>query len=150
MRKFLLLIFLSALSVSLHAEKALVLLTVDDEKVVFILSDEPVIKVEDDEVVVTTEKDTVAYAINLLESFTIEDVEVTAIAQQPQTTLFRLTETGMHVTGLQAGEVLRVYDMNGVMVHQSKADDRGALSVTLTPGVHLVKTHGHTYKIMKR
>jgi len=133
------------------AEQALVVHLTDGQQAVFVLSGSPVLTTDGSEVTVTTTTgEKVAYALSGLDRFTLEDVDVDAVEAVSSRTLYRSTAEGLQASGLQAGEAVRIYDVNGRLVVTQKAGTDGSVSLPLRRGLYVVKTSSQTFKFMKR
>jgi len=56
----------------------------------------------------------------------------------------------LHVTGLSAGQIWRVYSLSGTMVYQGMADESGNAIITLSgKGIYLIQSENKAIKVIK-
>lgn len=151
---------LASASVSQVRQQVLVIVSGTDS-VAFALTDNPVISFEDNNLVVKSLDDSLivslADARYFLDERTSTDRVTTGInsltlpgisKEQPQWAF----GNGM-VSGLHAGDIVRVFHVNGTLVKTIKADAQGQATLELSQlpnGVYIIRTRNSSIKIMNR
>ena len=129
-------------------ENAVVLKRASGEIVSFSFDECTKITYSGNDMVITTGETSVSYSMDELKC-TFEEVQATAI-QETQTakTQFSIAGANVNATGLNAGQVVNVFSVNGTKVATVKADAEGNATVSLpSKGAYIVNTGKITYKI---
>ena len=129
-------------------ENAVVLKLASGEIVSFSFDECTKITYSGNDMVITTGETSVSYSMDELK-WTFEEVQATAI-QETQTakTQFSIAGANVNATGLNAGQVVNVFSVNGTKVATAKADAEGNATVSLpSKGAYIVNTGKITYKI---
>jgi hypothetical protein len=81
----------------------------------------------------------------------LEDLSVGNETALPTNALKAWAENeSIHVTGLTAGQIWRVFSLSGTVVYQSIADDSGeAVVALLAKGIYIIQSGGRSIKIIK-
>ena len=130
-KRFLLPLAFLLLASAAKADEGVLLQLADGSTVGFAFSEKPVLVTGDSLRMKTTSQE-VAYPYSNIKRVVFGDVPVTpdAIARvnnEPGTTVsFRISDGGVEVSGLQRGERVSVYGINGAMMVSSVASSDGA------------------------
>lgn len=154
-KKSLLLAFLLLIAMGMRAEDGVVLLLRNGNSVKFAFSETPVLVTgETLKMKTTTESVDYDYA-EVVRSY-FDDVTSAVKGVKPagkSDCLFRLTTSGMEVSGLASGEKVYVYSASGKQVCSAQAVD-GQANIALPAGSHqvyIVKTnHGVAFKFTRK
>lgn len=130
--------------------------TKDGNTAVYALRERPLVTFSGDDVVLKTTSVQMQYAFADLESFSVfydPDIE-DAIDHLPADAVqFGLTAENLTAGGLQPGEDLQLFTIDGKRIASVRASQEGKASVSLEgipAGVVIVKTQSFTYKIQKQ
>ena len=131
-----------------RSENALIVYTADQKPAVFLLSDTPKISVEDNIVTVSNTAMTLTYTLDVLERFVIADAVEVNIHDVSSAVLFHFEDNQLTARGLDAGEVVRLYNTSGVLLRQYVADSNGSIRVSVPTehGTYLIKSKNKTFK----
>lgn len=139
------------------ADETVVLQLANGQKVEFAFTDNPVIVTGPGQLVMRSAKGEVSYDYDAVQSITwSKTVSPTGIsapkAGPAAAAAFRVTDSGIEVTGLAKGETVAVYTAGGVQVAAAKSNG-GTATVTLPggKGVYIVHTtSGISYKFIRK
>lgn len=125
------------------------------EKVVYYLADSPVTKFSGSKLIISTANVTVPYLRDDVLRYTYEDVVYLGIDLQPGERRVQVEPDGSSVTfrGLQDGQTVSVYAVNGTLLEQLKATGGQPLTVSLSnrpTGVYIVKAATETIKLTRQ
>ena len=143
------------LPTSMRASEQLLVLTQTNGKVTkFALTDNPVITYKGNDVIVTCGESVMQTSMADVMSVGFEKGETTGIeapkaVSEPQTT-FSFGQAGFE--GLQSGERVMVYSIDGKVISTIKADADGHAQVdisNLQTGVYILRTAKKSFKIKK-
>ena len=159
-RKWLIIGMLSALSIlAVHAEEGVTFYLNTGGKVSFAFSEHPVVKLSGDELTVSVAGSSgVSYAYDavkkvMFESDIVNSVVAPSTAKADAHVVFSVGQNQIKSTGLQTGERVSLYALNGTLQQTTIASSDGtaALSLsTLSKGVYVVRTQGGiNYKFVK-
>jgi hypothetical protein len=148
-------------AVSGTARQQVLVIVSGSDSVAFALTDAPVITYEGNNLVVKSLGDSLVADLAGVRYF----FEERSIADNTTTAINNVTLPGIGkekpqmgfadgmVSGLRAGDVVRVYRINGTLVKTVKADTQGhaALELSQLPnGVYIIKTPNNSIKIINR
>lgn len=151
MFKIILVAVMSAFSLTASAENEGVILTQSDGSTVgFAFGQEPKMTFTATDVVIKAGETEVSYALEGLK-ITFGDTSATAVQSVEKADVrFLCGKTGFQATGLEAGEVISVYGLNGTCVATARVGADGKVSVNLPQkGVYVVKAGKVSYKFSK-
>lgn len=151
MFKIMLVAVMAASSLTASADNEGIILTQKDGQTVgFAFAQEPKMSFTATDVVIQAGDQSVGYAMDGLK-ITFGDVSATAVKSIEKADVkFAFSKTGMQAAGLQAGETVSVYTLNGTRVATAKVGADGKVSVNLPQkGVYVVKAGRVSYKFSK-
>lgn len=155
-KRFLLPLALLLLASTVKADEGVLLQLTDGSTVGFAFDEKPVL-VTGDSLFMKTASQEVAYPYSAIRRIVFGDVPVIPdaierVSDAPKSNVsFRLGDGGIEVMGLQRGERVSVYSMNGTLIGTSAASANGS-SVSFSLGrdggsVYIVRTSsGKTFK----
>lgn len=153
-KRSLLLMFLMLIATGIYAEDGVVLLLRNGNSVKFAFNEKPVM-VTGSTLTMKTQSETVDYSYDEIKrsyfgeiTSSIDEVRGNCKSES----LFRMTPTGMEVTGLQKGEKVSVYTVGGKMVYSAKFTGN-QLNINLPSDrqIYVVKTdNGISFKINRQ
>lgn len=153
MKNYLLLLFLSLVSIVAKADDQVLQIWQSDGKVMTIkLSEEPKTSYVDGNLVIKTTKTTITFPLEEVRKFTYADGEDigTHIAMRSEVSADGETLT---FKDLKSNTSIYLYNAAGQLLRTIKSDktNKATVSVSRFPiGVYIVKVNGITYKITKR
>lgn len=120
----------------------------------FLFTEEPVVTFSDDKLVVASDATTIEYPLSEAVTFTIQG---TATGITTATTVsnatFRLTADWVEAGGLQPGEDMALYSLNGERLSKTSSDHQGRAQLsmaTLPKGIYIIKTNHKAFKFIKK
>ena len=126
----------------------------------YAFTDKPRISYADGDMNITSESGTYSYQHEQVRKITLSDNEtpiesgINPISSQPlQSEIGWLSPNEVRMEGMQAGEPLWVYSVNGLLVKQYEASETGEVHIQLEEfiaGVYIIKSKTTTYKIIKK
>lgn len=126
----------------------------------YAFADKPRITYADGDMVIASEAGTYSYQHEQVRKITLSDNDtpivlgITPVGTQPaQPCIDRLSADEVRMLGMQPGEQLWVYSLNGRLVKVLAASGQGEVCVPLAqfvPGTYILKTKTITYKIIKK
>ena len=142
-----------------HAEEGVTFYLNTGGKVSFAFSERPVVKLSGDELTISTDgSNDVSYAYDAVKKVMFESDIVTSVAAPTTATsdahvLFSVDQNQIKASGLQVGERVSLYALNGTLQQTTIASSDGTTSLSLgalPKGVYVVRTQGGiSYKFMK-
>lgn len=149
---FLLLFFESGCMASAQTQRLVVWMK-NGEKVYFDLCEQPKTTFEDQYLTITATQISVSYPLSQIVRYTYE-LPTTGI-ETTNDNITQITMRGDELTfqHLKPGSTIRVYAMDGMLIHAEKAGPDAVTIVSLakfTSGVYIVKVGDKTHKIMIR
>lgn len=159
-RKWLFIGMLSALGTLVaHAEEGVTFYLNTGGKVSFAFSERPVVKLSGDELTISTDGSSdVSYAYDAIKKVMFESDIVTSVTAPATATddahvLFSVDQNQIKASGLQAGERVSLYALNGTLQQTTIASSDGTATLslsTLSKGVYVVRAQGGiSYKFVK-
>lgn len=157
--KFSLVLAFLLLSSGAKADEGVVLLLTDGSTVGFAFDEKPVLVIGDSLFMKTASQE-VAYPYSAIRRIVFGDVPlipdaIERVSDAPKSNVsFRLGDGGIEVMGLQCGERVSVYSMNGTLIGTSAAsanDSSVSFSLGRDGGVYIVRTSsGKTFKFITK
>lgn len=149
---FLLLLLGSGCMVSAQTQRLVVWMK-NGEKVFFDLSEQPKTTFEDQDLVITATQISVCYPLSQIVRYTYE-LPTTGI-ENTNDNITQISMRGDELTfqQLKLGTTIRVYAMDGTLIHAEKAGTDAVTIVSMakfTSGVYIVKVGDESHKIMIR
>ena len=142
-----------------HAEEGVTFYLNTGGKVSFAFSERPVVKLSRDELTISADgSNDVSYAYDavkkvMFESDIVNSVAAPATATDDAHVLFSVGQNQIKASGLQTGERVSLYALNGTLQQTTIASSNGTTSLSLgalPKGVYIVLTQGGiSYKFMK-
>lgn len=128
-------------------------ITTEADDVVYVaLSEKPHVSVGDSGISVSTADDVLTFLFSAKPKLqTSESSAVEEIAAAGEATAFRYAEGVVTVSGLEAGSLVLVSDLQGVVVLQGKSDSQGAWQANvkeMPAGIYILKTKKLTTKFI--
>ena len=139
-------------SITMMAEKAVELTAADNSKTVFVMSAEPVIHFKNQTMVLTAQQQEIHYYL-FDGNVKARIIDITTDIKTPdkQTPKYTLTQDGLSLEGMGAGERIDVYSINGMLVGHYLTDQSGHASINLNGNsIYIVKVGNNTIKIKLR
>lgn len=155
-KKVLLIAALALSSIGIHAEDGVLLLLQDGSKVGFVFSKQPVVKTGATLEIKTADEE-VSYEYSSVKNVSFGDVVTTSIQSAGNgnavKNLFRLTADGLAVEGMNPGETVSLYGIDGKLITKAVSQN-GKAEITL-PGsdksVYVVRTSsGASFKFNRK
>lgn len=137
-------------SSQLWAAESLVVSDASGQATTFLLSSHPDVYFHDQYIELRTDDQKVFYPIDQYRSFAYGKNETSIDEVETKGEVFSFNG-GLQARGLKSGEDIFVYDMNGRIVVQGKADGDGRAELFFDTGrinVFLVKTTSNSFKVV--
>lgn len=151
MFKIMLVAVMAASSLTASADNEGIILTQKDGQTVgFAFEQKPKMSFTATDAVIQAGDQNVSYAMDGLK-ITFGDPSATAVKSIEKADVkFTFSKAGFQAVGLQAGEMVCVYNLSGIRVAAAKVGADGKVSVNLPQkGVYVVKTDCVSYKFSK-
>lgn len=123
----------------------------------FALEDQPVITFSAGNIVVVASGDTLSTALAGIDNYKVSTRKVsTGIMKLPQAANGGepvLSLSNAAVSGLKAGDRVSIYNVNGMLLSETVADNSGNASLdmsSLTRGVYILRAPGKSFKFVKK
>lgn len=133
----------------------LVVNTVDGQTINYKFADKPVATFENEDLVLTLEStERVTYPMEQIAKLTFaSDTDGIESVTTPGSSLdVTVTSTFIAIQGLNPGEEVRLFDLNGRLIAAAQSDADGAVEIAvegLEKGVYVVATPRHSFKFIK-
>lgn len=153
--KKILLIAFMAIPSALFAEEGATLLLKIGQTVAFAFSSRPVVKTGEQLMMQSTNQ-TVIYDYSEVQRIELGEISTTGIRnveKEKPAIIFKLTNEGIEVSGLDYGESISVFTVNGTKVANTKSKAKGSKIRLSLPvkGVYVVSTSsGINYKFIRK
>lgn len=139
-------------SAAAEANLSLVIHRTDGTTTVFALDEQPVTSFTRDDLVITTSTDSYSYPLTNIQRFTYENA--TTVNSIRHTGILVAQRGGyLVVSGLQAGQIVTLYGIDGRQMATAQAYGSAPVSIPLSHlpgGVYVVKADCVTFKILKK
>lgn len=153
-RKLFTILLLWLMAVGMQAQNAITVYQKDGQVAKFAFAEKPVVTYSVSELVLTTTKTVVQYPIYMLQkiAFDVDDlIDDIGKMELPQTQ-FGFHNGKLSIIGGEAGSVVSLYTIHGMMIGQYRLDDNGNATITLDlkgKDIYIVKTKQLSFKIRK-
>jgi len=138
-------------ALSANAANYVVVSSEGTDDVEFAIGDSPKVTFTTSDLVITSGETSVSYPMTKTVTFRFSDTSMAGISDASAATVsFRLDGDILFASGLDADDIVEVYDLRGSRVACAPAvNGEAQIDLSSTVGIIIVKTNGTTFKLAK-